>query len=257
MLRTASLKIIRALGIEGGCNVQFALDPKSYDYVVIEVNPRVSRSSALASKATGYPIAACRGEDRRRPAPGRDPQRGDAEDPGLLRADPRLRRGEDPALALRQVPSARPHRRHADEGHRRGHGHRAHLRGGPAEGPALPGDRRLRPALQDTSRSGARWRSSQCLREPTDERLFVIAEAFRRGLMVQEVAAALPDRPWFLTKIKGLVDLEMEVHAAGQEALTDELLRRAKTLRLLRSRASPTWWACPSRSCGSAATRWA
>ena len=57
LLRDASLKIIRALKIEGGCNVQLALDPKSFDYYVIEVNPRVSRSSALASKATGYPIA--------------------------------------------------------------------------------------------------------------------------------------------------------------------------------------------------------
>src|SRR5690625_363598 len=57
MLRNASLKIVRALGIEGGCNVQIALDPKSFQYYIIEVNPRVSRSSALASKATGYPIA--------------------------------------------------------------------------------------------------------------------------------------------------------------------------------------------------------
>ncbi len=57
MLRNVSLKIIRALGIEGGCNVQLALDPYSFDYYIIEVNPRVSRSSALASKATGYPIA--------------------------------------------------------------------------------------------------------------------------------------------------------------------------------------------------------
>ena len=57
MLRDSALKIIRALGIEGGCNVQFALDPKSFQYYLIEVNPRVSRSSALASKASGYPIA--------------------------------------------------------------------------------------------------------------------------------------------------------------------------------------------------------
>jgi carbamoyl-phosphate synthase large subunit len=57
LLRNASLKIIRALKIEGGCNVQLALDPDSFNYYVIEVNPRVSRSSALASKATGYPIA--------------------------------------------------------------------------------------------------------------------------------------------------------------------------------------------------------
>jgi carbamoyl-phosphate synthase large subunit len=57
MLRSSALKIIRGLGIEGGCNVQYALDPRSFQYYVIEVNPRVSRSSALASKATGYPIA--------------------------------------------------------------------------------------------------------------------------------------------------------------------------------------------------------
>ncbi len=57
MLRTAALDIITELGIEGGCNCQFALNPDSFEYAVIEVNPRVSRSSALASKATGYPIA--------------------------------------------------------------------------------------------------------------------------------------------------------------------------------------------------------
>jgi len=57
MLRNSALKLIRALKIEGGCNVQFALDPQSFKYYLIEVNPRVSRSSALASKATGYPIA--------------------------------------------------------------------------------------------------------------------------------------------------------------------------------------------------------
>lgn len=57
MLRSSALHIIDAMGIEGGCNVQFALHPESYEYAVIEVNPRVSRSSALASKATGYPIA--------------------------------------------------------------------------------------------------------------------------------------------------------------------------------------------------------
>ena len=57
MLRDSAIRIIRALEVKGGCNVQFALDPESFDYYVIEVNPRVSRSSALASKATGYPIA--------------------------------------------------------------------------------------------------------------------------------------------------------------------------------------------------------
>ena len=57
MLRTSALNIIQELDIHGGCNVQYALNPNSFEYCVIEVNPRVSRSSALASKATGYPIA--------------------------------------------------------------------------------------------------------------------------------------------------------------------------------------------------------
>ena len=107
-------KIIRALGIEGGCNIQYALDPDSFEYSVIEVNPRVSRSSALASKATGYPIArmaakiaigkrldelinaVTRQDDRR------------------LRAGARLLRRQDSALAVRQVrrrPTARSTRR--------------------------------------------------------------------------------------------------------------------------------------------------
>jgi carbamoyl-phosphate synthase large subunit len=57
MLRSAAIDIINTIRIEGGCNVQFALNPHSFEYAVIEINPRVSRSSALASKATGYPIA--------------------------------------------------------------------------------------------------------------------------------------------------------------------------------------------------------
>lgn len=57
MLRTSAIKIINEIGVVGGCNVQFALNPKSFEYAIIEINPRVSRSSALASKATGYPIA--------------------------------------------------------------------------------------------------------------------------------------------------------------------------------------------------------
>src|SRR5690606_14096727 len=57
ILRNASLKVIRSLGVIGGCNIQFALNPETNEYYIIEVNPRLSRSSALASKATGYPIA--------------------------------------------------------------------------------------------------------------------------------------------------------------------------------------------------------
>ena len=65
MLRDSALKLIRALGVEGGCNVQFALDPESFRYYLIEVNPRVSRSSALASKATRLPDSPRLRQDRR------------------------------------------------------------------------------------------------------------------------------------------------------------------------------------------------
>ncbi len=93
-------------------------------YYVIEVNPRVSRSSALASKATGYPIARVAAKIAVGTAPGRDSQRRHPTHDRRLRAGARLLRGQDPALALRQVPLRRPPHRHADEGNRRGHGHR-------------------------------------------------------------------------------------------------------------------------------------
>ncbi len=84
MLRTAALDIITELGIEGGCNCQFALKPDSFEYAVIEVNPRVSRSSALASKATGYPIAKVADQDRHWLHAGRDHQRCHRQDLRLL-----------------------------------------------------------------------------------------------------------------------------------------------------------------------------
>ncbi len=107
-LRSASLAIIRALGVEGGCNVQFALSPDSTEYAVIEVNPRVSRSSALASKATGYPIARVAAQI----AAGRTladiPNVVTGHDGRRLRARARLRRGQAAALPVRQVPDRRP-----------------------------------------------------------------------------------------------------------------------------------------------------
>ena len=106
MLRTAALKIITELGVVGGCNCQFALDPDSFDYAVIEVNPRVSRSSALASKATGYPIAKGGREAGSGLHAGRDQERRHRQDLRLLRAGGGLCGGQVPALAVRQVSSA-------------------------------------------------------------------------------------------------------------------------------------------------------
>ena len=99
MLRNAALDIVSAIGIVGGCNVQFALDPESFEYAVIEVNPRVSRSSALASKASGYPIA---------------------------KITTKLALGYS-LDEIRNDITGQPHPGHPDEGHRRGHVHRPQL----------------------------------------------------------------------------------------------------------------------------------
>jgi carbamoyl-phosphate synthase large subunit len=227
MLRSASLKIIRALGIEGGCNIQFGLDPESYQYVVIEVNPRVSRSSALASKATGYPIA---------------------------RVAAKIAVG----LRLDEIPNAVTRKTLAcfeptldyivvkiprwpfDKFQAADRTVGTQMK---ATGEIMAIARTFEEALLKGLRSleigafglrakhAAQWGEMEIeegLREPTDERLFIIAEAFRRGRMIQEVAALSRIDPWFLTKVKGLVDLEMEVHRGGAAGLTDELLRRAK-----------------------------
>ncbi len=160
-LRSAAINIIRYLKIEGGCNIQFALDPASDAYQIIEVNPRVSRSSALASKATGYPIAKIATKialghklpDLPNPVTGRD-QSG-------VRTDARLLRREDPALAVRQVPARRLTPGHPDEVHRRGHGHRPHLQRGAAEGRARLGHR-SRFADRRCLRAVERRRAGRC-----------------------------------------------------------------------------------------------
>ena len=121
------INVIRALNVQGGCNIQFALHPDRSEYAIIEVNPRVSRSSALASKATGYPIAKIStrialGSDARR-----DSQSRHRRDQSGLRTDARLLRGQDSALAVRQVSAGRYAARHADEVDRRGDGDRPHV----------------------------------------------------------------------------------------------------------------------------------
>ena len=101
ILRDASLKIIREIGVDtGGSNIQFGINPRDGRLVVIEMNPRVSRSSALASKATGFPIAKIAAKLAVGYTPGRDHQRHHPRDAGLLRADHRLCGHQDPALHL-------------------------------------------------------------------------------------------------------------------------------------------------------------
>jgi carbamoyl-phosphate synthase large subunit len=226
LLRTASIKIIRALGIEGGCNVQLALSPDSYEYFVIEVNPRVSRSSALASKATGYPIA-----------------RVSAKIAIGLRLDEIMNAVTkktlacfEPALDYVVVKIPRwPFDKFvfAD---------RAVTTQMKATGEVMAIARVFESALLKAIRGleqkivGLRlkgvgqWSDMQLedvIKNPTDERLFAILEALRRGWLVQEIHDLSAVDPWFLVKLKGLIELEAQLQAADG-SLSDELLTEAK-----------------------------
>lgn len=226
MLRTASLKIIRALGICGGCNVQLALDPKTFKYYVIEVNPRVSRSSALASKATGYPIA-----------------RVAAKIAVGLRLDEiqnavtkRTLACFEPALdyVVLKIPRW-PFDKFNFADRRVGTQMKA-------TGEVMSIDRTFEGALMKAVRSleigqygltmkgigqWSEMKLEEVMKHATDQRLFAICEAFRRGMDVEEIHQLTSVDPWFLEKVKDLVDLESEFRT--YKGLPDEqLLRRAK-----------------------------
>ena len=173
----------------GGSNIQFAVNPEDGRMVVIEMNPRVSRSSALASKATGFPIA----KIAAKLAVGYslDELHNDItrEDAGLLRADDRLRRHEDPTLHLREIPGADTTLTTADEVGGRSHGDRPHLQGVLAEGDCarsksahgLGRPREIRRTRSPTCRPFAGFRSR--LRTCS----FALRDAFLIGMTVEEI----------------------------------------------------------------------
>ncbi len=145
MMRDAALACLREIGVDtGGSNVQFAIDPKTGRMVIVEMNPRVSRSSALASKATGFPIA----KIAAKLAVGYrlDEIKNDITrlTPSLLRAHHRLRGSENPPLAIREIPRSRARSRHPDEERRRSDGHRPHLQASPWQRHAQPRNRQSR-----------------------------------------------------------------------------------------------------------------
>lgn len=216
MLRTASLKIIRALHIEGGCNVQLALDPHSFQYCVIEVNPRVSRSSALASKATGYPIARVASKI----AIG---MRLD-EIPNAVTK--KTLACFEPALDYCVVKIPRwPFDKFTTADRTVGTQMKA-------TGEVMAIDRTFESALMKAVRSleigvhslhsknSDRWGPMQIeelLKNATDERLFAIAQALRDGMMVEEIAALSNVDIWFLHKIKAIVDAEEEARTHAED----------------------------------------
>ncbi|MGI4790632.1 MAG: carbamoyl-phosphate synthase large subunit [Janthinobacterium lividum] len=207
MLRSAALKIIRALGIEGGCNVQMSLDPKSFAYYIIEVNPRVSRSSALASKATGYPIARVAAKI----AVGLHLD----EIPNAVTQ--KTLACFEPALDYIVVKIPRwPFDKFTFADRRI----TTQMK---ATGEVMAIDRSFEGGLMKAIRSleigqiGLRPKNADRLTEmeietglanATDQRLFLIAEAFHRGMLVSEIADLSGVDPWFLVKIQRLVRLE-------------------------------------------------
>ncbi len=239
MLRKASLRIIRALGIEGGCNIQFALDPNSYTYYVIEVNPRVSRSSALASKATGYPIAKVAAKIAI----------------GLTMDEiPNAVTGKttacfEPAIdyVVAKIPRF-PFDKFSLADRRLGTQMKA-------TGEVMAIGRNFESALQKAIRSlelgmtGLRLKGlsemadqavMDALAVSDDRRLFVVAEAFRRGATVEQVAGITTIDPFFLHKIAGLVAMEEEVRATGFPP-SRELLARLKELGFADSYLAELW----------------
>lgn len=225
MLRTAALDIIEALKIEGGCNVQFALNPESFEYAVIEVNPRVSRSSALASKATGYPIAKVSSKI----ALGYTLDEIKNTVTGCTSAC------NEPAVdyCVVKVPKW-PFDKfvHAD---------RTLGTQMKATGEVMAIDNNFEAALMKAIRSLEQHVNSlnlASLKELTDEevferlshvddqRMFVMAEALRRGYTPEQVNAVTKVDVWFLDRFQDMVQLEKRI--AGEE-LTRELLLQAKT----------------------------
>ena len=228
MLRSAALDIITALGIEGGCNCQFALNPDSYEYAVIEVNPRVSRSSALASKATGYPIAKVAAKI----ALGYTLDEIQNDITGKTCAC------FEPTLDYIVVKMPRwPFDKFADASRTLGTQMKA-------TGEVMAIANSFEGALMKAIRSLEL--NVRALRLPKldeyytdeiedllvnvdDERLFVVAEALRRGVSPRKINSITKMDLWFLDRFKNIIDMEEALIRCKGEPDADAL-RRAKEM---------------------------
>ena len=229
MLRSASLRIIRELGIEGGCNAQYALNPDSNEYIVIEVNPRVSRSSALASKATGYPIAKVSAKIAI----------GYSLDEITNAVTQKTKACFEPALDYCVVKFPRwPFDKFVFADHTLGTQMKA-------TGEVMSIDRNFEGAILKAARSleiGVNrlhlpkvdeWdnaRVKKNLARINDERIFVVAEALRRNAAtVDEIHEITKIDKWFINKIKNITDMENRLKA---EEITPKLMLAAKNIGL-------------------------
>ena len=207
MLRDSALKIIRALKVEGGCNVQFALDPESFQYYLIEVNPRVSRSSALASKASGYPIARVSAKI----------SVGMTLDEIMLVNTPA---SFEPALdyVVTKMPRF-PFDKFTDANHKLGTQMKATGEvmsvGRTFEESLLKAIRSLETGVNHLYMHKFKTEETDSLMDyikiGTDDRIYAIAELLRRGCEVSVIAAETRIDRFFLDKMQKIVDMEKEL----------------------------------------------
>jgi carbamoyl-phosphate synthase large subunit len=231
MLRNSSIKVIRELGIIGGCNIQFALNPVSNQYYIIEVNPRVSRSSALASKATGYPIARMAAKCAI----------GYHLDEIVNPITGNTFASFEPAIDYIVVKLPRfPFDKFPEADRTLGTQMKA-------TGEVMAIDRTFEGALNKAIRSlemnifGLTKSSVKSmenedllkrLEKANDQRLFVIAEAFKQGISFEKIQQLTQIDPWFLHKISSIVELELKLSTYFWSEVPVELLKKAKRMNI-------------------------
>ena len=225
MLRTASLNIITELGIEGGCNCQFALHPDSFEYAVIEVNPRVSRSSALASKATGYPIA----KVATKIALGYtlDEIRNDVTGKTYACFEPAI---DYVVVKLPKWPFDKFLYAKRELGSRMKATGEVMAIGTSFEQAIMKAVRGAEIGLDTLNHAKFEPMTKEQLRSEigkmTDERLFAVYAALKKGISVDEIYSVTKIDEWFLSKLKNLVDFEKEI--AGKKLTRGQYLRGKK-----------------------------
>ncbi|PAV29935.1 carbamoyl phosphate synthase large subunit [Virgibacillus profundi] len=237
LLRNASLKIIRALEIEGGCNVQLALDPNSFNYYIIEVNPRVSRSSALASKATGYPIAKMAAKIAV----------GLTLDEIINPITGTTYALFEPALdyVVTKIPRF-PFDKFVTGDRSLGTQMKATGEimaiGRNFEESLLKGIRSLDIGTDDLWLSNLKEASNEQLEKrlikADDERIFVLAESLRRGISTEQIFKLTKIDRFFLVKLEKLIKLEEEL---VQHKFSKELLTKAKKSGLPDTQIARLW----------------
>jgi len=224
MLRTASIDIIQAANIVGGCNVQLALNPNSYEYAVIEINPRVSRSSALASKATGYPIAKVSAKVALGYA--LDEIKNDVTGKTFACFEPTL---DYVVLKIPKWPFDKFKDAKRTLGTKMMATGEIMAIGNSFEQALLKGVRSLEIGQFSFERKSSTQKSIEELKatvqKPDDERLFDLAELLRRNYLVRKVCEITGMDEFFVNKIKALVDMEEELKTMSLKDLTKDKLK--------------------------------